>query len=54
METQVDTTQRQNKSKQSIKITERPYGKRIHHYQMIKNDNKKDLKQKNYHLPQIS
>ncbi len=53
METQVDTTQRKNKNKQSIKIRERPYGKRTHDYEMIKNDNKEDLRQKSYHLFQI-
>jgi len=54
MKTHVDTTQRKNKNKQSIKIRERPYGKRIHDYEMIKNDNKKDLRQKSYHLFQIN
>jgi hypothetical protein len=53
METQVDTTQRKNETKQSIKIKERPYGKRTHDYEMIKNDKKEDIKQKSYHLPQI-
>jgi hypothetical protein len=59
MRTQVYTTQRQNKSKQSTKksskkIEQRPYAKRTHGYEMTINNNKKRLKMKNYHLPQIS
>jgi hypothetical protein len=34
MRTQVDTTQRKNKSKQTTKIRNRPYAKRTHGYKM--------------------
>ncbi len=43
MKTQVDTTQRKNKSKQSTKIELIPYAKRIQYYEMAINDNKEDL-----------
>jgi hypothetical protein len=44
MGTQVDTTQRKNKSKQSTKIRYRYYAKRTHGYKMTINDNKEDLR----------
>jgi hypothetical protein len=45
MRTQVDTTQRKNKSKQSTKIRQTPYSKkRTHGYEMIINDNNEDLR----------
>jgi hypothetical protein len=44
MKTQINTTQRKNKSKQSTKIKERPYVKRTHGHEMTINDNKEDLR----------
>jgi hypothetical protein len=52
MRTQVDTN-KEKKSKQLTKIKLRPYAKRTHSYEVTNNDNKEDLKQKTYHLPQI-
>jgi hypothetical protein len=46
MRTQVDTTQRKNKSKQSTKIRRRPYAKRTHEHKMTINNTKKNLRMK--------
>jgi len=54
MRAQVNTTQRQNKSKQSTKIKLKPYAKRFQGHKMTINDNNEDLRQKNYCLPQIN
>jgi hypothetical protein len=53
MRTQVNTTQRKNKNKQSGK--KRPYVKRTHDYKMKINDNKnkENLRQKSCDLSQI-
>jgi hypothetical protein len=40
MRTQIDTTQKKNKSKLPTKIKQRPYAKRIHDYEMAINNNK--------------
>jgi len=43
MKTQIDTTKRKNKSKQSIEIKLKPYVNRTHGYKITINDNKEDL-----------
>jgi hypothetical protein len=54
MRTQINTTQRKNKSKLPTKIKQRHYVKRIHNYEMTINNNKDDLIQKSCHLSQVS
>jgi hypothetical protein len=51
--TQVDTTQRENKGKQSTKFKEKPYAKMTHGNKMTINNNKENIRRKNCHLPQI-
>ncbi len=50
MRTQLNITQRKNKSKQSTNNLQRLYAKRTHDNEMTINNNKKNLRQKNYHL----
>jgi hypothetical protein len=56
MRTQVDTTQRKTtKENNQQKLGKDPiYINRYHGYEMIINNNKKDLRQNNCHLPQIN
>jgi hypothetical protein len=42
MKTQINITQRKNKSKQSTKNKEKSYANRTHGYKMIINDNKEN------------
>jgi hypothetical protein len=46
MKTQVNTTQRKTKANNQQKSNKNPMQKRIHGYEMIINNNKKNLKQK--------
>jgi hypothetical protein len=54
MRTQINTTQRKNKSKLPTKIKQRHYVKSTHNYEMTINNNKYDLRQKSCHLSQVS
>jgi hypothetical protein len=54
MRAQVNTTQRKNKSKQLTQIKLKPYANRSQSHKMTINDNKEDLRQKKYCLPQIN